>query len=234
MSTETAWTVMLVIAAAGAAFWLITAVSFVALVRAPRESEPVALPLSRSRGIEGPQGDQVQTGRVEVAGRPDELSAKLAGSLSRTGLSGLLTRVLERTADRVVFEVLGTRSQPAAQSGNPGAAFREPIRGEVVFKPSGSSHAVAEFALEARAGRGLVVAGVVLLVLGLIGLFVGFVLVSTLVVPSPNPGIRAQSVQMIQCVHLLWPPWLFARLYRRGRDALRSALEVLLGNLPYL
>jgi hypothetical protein len=236
MSTEMSWTILLTITCVGVAFWVITAIGFVWLVRPNRDAVPLDLPLSRSRGVEGPSGENVRTGRVEIAGRPDAMAQKLAESLGRTGLSGLLTRVLERTADRVVFEV--TR-QPAMSAmmgggGRSGCGIRQPIRGEVVFSAFGSGRTRADFALEAGAGRGLVVGGMVFLIAGLVTLATLFLCLRFIVIGSPNPALRAQSVQMLQCVHLIWPPWLCGILYRRGQDSLRNALEVLVGNLPYL
>ena len=235
MSTETAWTTLAAITMVGAAFWVVTTLAFVALVRSPRGAEPVDLPLSRSRGAEGPTGANVQTGRLDVEGRPEDLSAKLARALGLAGLSGSLTRVLEQTPDRVVFDVLGVpnRMETVARTGS-GAGVGKVIRGEVVFRASGSNRTRAEYAIETGAGRGLLLAGSTFLVLGLIALVVGFAVVKTFAVDSTHPAARAQSVQMLQCIHFLWPPWLFALLYRRSQNTLREALTVLLGNLPYL
>jgi hypothetical protein len=234
MGTEMSWTVLLAIAGLGATFWVITAIGFVWLVRPHRDAVPLDLPLSRSRGVEGPSGEHVRTGRVEVAGRADALAQKLAESLGRSGLSGLLTRVIERTADRVVFEVTSQPVTTAMMGGRPGCGFRRPIRGEVVFSSFGAGRTRADYAIEAGAGRSLVVGGMVVLIAGLVVLGALFLCLRFYVVGSPNPSLRAQSVQMVQCVHLIWPPWLCGILYRRGQDSLRNALEVLLSNLPYL
>jgi len=69
--------------------------------------------------------------------------------------------------------------------------------------------------------------------LGLVALGVGFWLIRTCVVTHPNPGVRAQAVQMVQAVHFLWPPFLCGALYRRGRSTIRNGFEVLIHNLPY-
>lgn len=51
-------------------------------------------------------------------------------------------------------------------------------------------------------------------------------------VPSPNAAARAQAFQILQCVHVLWPPLLLAWQYRqvRGRllDPLADNLQALL------
>lgn len=234
MSQDMAWGILVAIAATGGIIWVITAVWFVSAVRARPAADPGDLPPTRARGVEGPPGDDVLTGRVEVAGRPDELSARLAETLGRSGLGGLLTRVIERTPDRVVFEVLSTPTQLAAVSRGGGDSGRRPVRGEVVFSPYGSGRTRVDYALAKGAGAWMVLAGYVVLALGLVALVAGFLGLRAGAVPSTNPGARAQVVQMVQCVHFLWPPWLFGILYRRSQDALRNALTVLLGNLPYL
>ena len=60
---------------------------------------------------------------------------------------------------------------------------------------------------------------VILLVAGVIWQFV---------VPNGHPAIRWQVVQMVQIVHVLWPPFLVAALYRRQRRAAESAVGSLL------
>jgi hypothetical protein len=57
-------------------------------------------------------------------------------------------------------------------------------------------------------------------------------LVRTHLVTSPDPATRMQTLQMLQIVHFLWPPFLFGGLYRAGRGALRANLDTLLHNLP--
>ena len=48
------------------------------------------------------------------------------------------------------------------------------------------------------------------------------------VVPSENPAVQWQSVQILQIVHVLWPPFLIYFLYRSRR----RSVEVLAENLP--
>ncbi len=38
---------------------------------------------------------------------------------------------------------------------------------------------------------------------------------------------------MIQVCHLLWPPFLFAALYRKRLASLRGAMETFIRNLPF-
>ncbi len=46
--------------------------------------------------------------------------------------------------------------------------------------------------------------------------------------PSAAPGIRTQSVQIVQMVHVLWPPFLFYGLRKTQRTTARNALSNLL------
>ena len=233
MSPEAAWTTLVEIAGVGAAVWVVTALAFFAMVRARPARDGTDLPLTRARGVEGPRGNDLLTGQVEVEGRSEDLARKLAEALGRNGLAGRVVRVLERSSDRVVFEVLSVPTNLAAIGRSAGQG-RTPVRGEVVFAAAGSGRSHAGFALASGSGHWLVVCGWLFLALGLVALVGGFLLLRALVIVSPNPGTRAQAVQMVQCVHLLWPPWLFGLLYRRGRDALHGSLSALLANLPYL
>ena len=47
----------------------------------------------------------------------------------------------------------------------------------------------------------------------LVAFVVGFWAIHTYVVP--NPQIRGQTIQIVQLVHFLWPPFLFFGLRRR-------------------
>ncbi len=48
---------------------------------------------------------------------------------------------------------------------------------------------------------------------------------------SPNSGVRWQTVQIVQCVHVLWPPFLLSSVYFRLR---RQAVEIIPANLRAL
>jgi hypothetical protein len=53
------------------------------------------------------------------------------------------------------------------------------------------------------------------------------------VVPSPNPGVRGQAVQMVQVCHLLWPPFLFTALSRQPARMIQARVSAMIHNLPY-
>jgi hypothetical protein len=106
-------------------------------------------------------------------------------------------------------------------------------RGEILFTSAGMDRTKVEYRIELSRGQGLLLAGRILLVLGLMALVGGFWLIRTYVVPNPNPGIRGQVVQMVQVVHFLWPPFLFGGLYRMRIKAIRNAFDAFIHNLPY-
>lgn len=81
---------------------------------------------------------------------------------------------------------------------------------------------------------GILVLGVAPLVLA--GLVIGLYGYAA---PSPNPGHRGQVFQILQCVHVLWPPLVFGHQYRVLRRRLQEsvprnlqALIAAAGNAP--
>jgi hypothetical protein len=53
------------------------------------------------------------------------------------------------------------------------------------------------------------------------------------VVNDLDPALRWQAVQMVQCIHFIWPPFLFVAIYRRQRTHLQTMLDAMVNNLPY-
>ncbi|MFO0954556.1 MAG: hypothetical protein U0835_26020 [Isosphaeraceae bacterium] len=232
MSVETARLLLIGITVIGGVFWVFSTLFFSRAVQSEGLSEPRTPGggWSKGIGIEGPTGDDVLTGEVEAEGKPAELSARLAETLGRNGLAGMLVRVLEGREDRVVFDLLPMNRWGRSSAGGPAGG----LRAEVTFRSAGAGRCRMEYALATGTGRGLIRAGWVLVTLGLFALVGGFFLLDLLVVQNSNPGVRFQAFQMVQCVHLLWPPLLIGSLYRQQRTAHRCALEVLLANLPYV
>ena len=52
-------------------------------------------------------------------------------------------------------------------------------------------------------------------------------------VPNENPAVRAQVIQMVQAIHLLWPPFLFAGLARKLRTAVGNEVRRVVQNAPF-
>lgn len=164
---------------------------------------------------------------VEVEGSPEDLAAKATSLLADRGAgpAGPI-KIVESGGDRLVVEGMRGTADPQSPS-------RFLRKAEFRFRPSGGRRTRIDYEIELSSGRGLMLGGMIFQMLGLAAIVAGFVLVSTYVVPNPDPAVRGQTFQMLQVAHFLWPPFLFGTLYRRGRNALREAFEVLLHNLPY-
>src|SRR5262249_57083096 len=106
-------------------------------------------------------------------------------------------------------------------------------RGEIRFQDRPGNRTRIDYNVAIPDHKGLLWGGFLVQALGLIALVVGFWLLEGQVVHSPNPATRIQVVQGVQVCHFLWPPFLFASLYRRPRRALRSAFDAFVHNLPY-
>ncbi len=55
----------------------------------------------------------------------------------------------------------------------------------------------------------------------------------TYVATSDDPAVRAQVVQMVQAIHVLWPPFLLAGLARMQRKRVAAEVHRVLHNLPF-
>ena len=90
-----------------------------------------------------------------------------------------------------------------------------------------------DYSVETVFGRGLLWSGAIFQLLGLAAMLIGFWLVNTYVVPNPHPAIRGQTLQMLQVVHFLWPPFLFGWLHRLRYRVVQNAFDTLIGNMAY-
>lgn len=224
MSQQFAHVLLVAITAVGAVAWL---AGLTTLLRASRADF--------ARTDDGDSGrfdddtfprrpGSVVTGAAEVEGEPAVLSARAAAVLARMGSSGML-KIVERTDHRLAFE--GTGLFPALGLGRQSQVvleFRSPRRGRTRI----------DYRATISRGRVLIWLGGLFLTAGLVALVGGYWAMNRYVVPSPNLGIRGQVVQMVQVVHVLWPPFLLAYLHRRPRTMLRGQLDALVHNLPYL
>jgi hypothetical protein len=217
MAIDTAELVLAVITGVGFAVWII-GLRFV-LASRPRDSTTDLQTFSPEDGY-----DRWLHGSVEVEGEPHSLARKAASLLIKDS-SGPI-KILALTDDRVQFERVG----PSGLHQAGGNWFG---RGEFRFLPLGHNRTRVEYAIEWAAPSGFLWAACIIQAVGLIGLIAGCWLIYTFVVFSPNPAIRWQTVQMAQVVHFLWPPFLFAGLYRRGRREVKAKFEALTNNLPY-
>jgi hypothetical protein len=218
--------VVIGIAAVGAIVWI---EALAAMFRASRERQSRIQLAGERFDVDGPQTGSTIVGEVELQGKPDDLSAKLASQLARDGLGPIgPVKILACDRNEISFEAAG----PAAASGQsqPGMMIR---RGRFRLEAFGSRTRVA-YAIETSSGRLLLMFGWTFVVLGLAALVAGVWLLLTLVVASPSAAVRAQSVQMVQAIHFLWPPFLFAHLARQPAKLVRSRVDSLINNLPYI
>jgi hypothetical protein len=220
MDPEISKGVVIAFASIGAVAWL---AGLSVLLRATRERRARAHESVDRFDVSRESAEGTIVGEAEVDGTSEELSVKLAKLLARDGL-GPLGPVKIVSCDRreLVFEMLGPISGPSVAR-----------RGWFRLAPAAGKRTRIEYALETSSGRVLLALGWSILFLGLAALIAGVWLEFTYVVPSPDPNIRTQAVQMVQVVHLLWPPFLFAHVSRQPARMLRTQVESLVNNLPY-
>lgn len=221
MDTQVAQIVLYSIAAVGFVAWL-AGLAFVAATA--RSDRPEAAPGADDPAFGGesppPRGI---AGGMELEGGVADLSGRLTEALVQPLKAGMQVRIVERSDARVVFDILGL--------GPFGVGPGRPRRGWVRFRPIGSGRTLAEYAIEGPGGRWMLAAASAFLVLGLLALGLGLWACRTYLLPDPS--YRPQVVQMVQAVHFLWPPFLFAGLYRDRDRMVRRSFETLLANLPY-
>jgi hypothetical protein len=202
-------------AAVGSMTWL---AGLAVVLRATRERRESARQAAERFDIEEEAAPGTIVGEVEVEGQPEELSSKLAGQLARDGMGPFgPVKIVARDRHEVAFE-------PA---GHPMSHFRG---GRIRLTPEGQRTRV-EYAIEVSR-RGMLVGAWVALGLGLVAI-IAAPSVAFACLHSPNPNIRGQAFQMVQMVHFLWPPFLFASLARQPGRMFRARMESLVHNLPY-
>ncbi len=223
MDPEIARFVVIGIASTGTIVWM---AAVAAMIRASRERQAQIQLAGERFDIDGPNTGGTIVGEAEVQGRPEDLSAKLASLLARDGLGPIgPVKILACDRNEVSFEAAGPPGQ-----GQPRTLIR---RGRFRLEPVGSRTRIA-YAIETSSSRILLTIGWLFVVLGLTALVAGVWLLLTFAVASPSAEVRAQSVQMFQAGHFLWPPFLFAYLTRQPVKFARSRVDALINNLPYI
>jgi hypothetical protein len=167
-------------------------------------------------------------GSMEVAGDSAELSAAAVAQFARNQTSGLGTlRILEVADNQVTFQG-GGNEQPG------GFSSRRIQKGKLIFSAAAVGRTRIDYAiLIDKSLRILLVIGGIVSLAGLIAIFAGFALISIYIIPDATPGVRWQTLQMLQVIHFLWPPFLFGGIYRSQFSSVKNAFETFLHNLPY-
>jgi hypothetical protein len=172
------------------------------------------------------QVDSWLSGAVDVEGEAGVLAGRAARVLAKGALQQLgPVKVLDVAEDRVRFE-----RAAAVVANTPGQWFR---RGELRFMPSLQGRSRVSWLVEPAPTEWLLWGGGVFQAVGLLALVAGCWAVYTYLASSTEPALRWQALQMLQVCHFLWPPFLFAALYRAGTRSLTAQFETLAQNLPY-
>lgn len=223
MDTNAAAWIVIGLTSLGALIW-VAGLAFVwRATRAIRERDQSA---ATRFEVEEPSPAGRLAGEAEVDGRPEDLSTKLAALLAREGLAPFgPVRILSCDSRGLDFETTGSM-------GSGGGLDGKVRRGQFRFTPVGSRTRI-EYAIEVPSGRVLLGIGWLFVALGLAALVGGCWLMFAFVVSSPNPNVRTQAFQMVQAVHLLWPPFLFATLARQPARMIEARVSALVHNLPY-
>lgn len=173
-------------------------------------------------------GEPLTSGETVVDGDAEAVSKKLAELiLAQSGPSGTFApRIRERTAQRITVHFA---------SGRKGDEKPPLYTLDVTLAPEGGRLRVR---YELRARRLLTIfralAWIVCFLYG--GLFVIGVPVAIwlLVLRSEDAALRMQTIQIVQMVHGVWPPFLLGFVWGRIRRALDRNLEALFANLEHL
>jgi hypothetical protein len=222
MDEETAKTIVIGITAAGAVAWL---AGLTVMLRATREQQAQSNEATDRFDAETAPRAGTIVGGADVDGQPEALATKLAERLARNGLGPFgPVKIVACDRHEVVFEAAGTDLGSSAYGGS---GFR---RGRARFSGLGARTRVDYF-VEVASRRVLLALGWLSLALGLVALVAAPWLEFTYVLPNAN--LRTQAIQAIQMAHFLWPPFLFAFLFRQPARMLRAQLEALVNNLPF-
>jgi hypothetical protein len=183
-------------------------------------------------------------GSVEVECSASELSSRAAALLAAKSML-----ICERTDEKIVFETPKefvaegaacepmTPSFPASvnQLGMQKRTGRLPsIHGQLHFTPLSSGKTRVDYAIAVPRVRLFLILGYVFEALGILAIITGFSVIYFFVIPSPDTAVRWQTLQMIQVIHFLWPPFLFAYIYRKSASIIRVQFDTFIHNLPFL
>ncbi len=216
MTTSAAEMLLYAITAVAVAAWVAGLEFMVATVRRGRKGA------AEFAKADDPAPANLIYGSAEVQGNAAELSQRAAAILAAKSV-----RISERTDEKIAFE---TPSEIM-----PGQNFNLPsLNGQLLFTPLSAQTTRVDYAIAKPHVRALLILGFVFQALGFIAIVAGFSLIYFLVVQSPSPIVRWQTFQMVQVVHFLWPPFLFARNISKNRFVLYAQFDTFIHNLPFV
>ncbi len=161
-------------------------------------------------------------GSAEVEGRAAELSQKAAAVMAARSI-----KICEKTDESIVFET-PREFVPGSNVNLP------PLSGQMRFTPLSAQTTRVDYAVAKPSVRVVLIVGFVFQAMGFVAIVAGFLLIYFLVVPNQHRGVRWQTIQMVQVVHFLWPPFLFAGIYRKSTAIIRAQFDIFIHNLPFL
>lgn len=234
MNAQTAELALNIITIVASIVWLSAAVFVWAARKRAIAPEP---PLDETSLVEGGPGERVLSTSAEIEGNAADLEER-ATKMLVAGMPNLLDRshgahrsmgpvkIINRDNGAICFESLRSDRESPLR------------RGEIRFTSRGSYRTLIEMAFVVRRpNQGLIVAALIVNFLGLFAIAGLHWLLRELVIPHPQPAVRGQVFQMFQVVHILWPPFLLAGLYRhgltQGERSVEATQEYIVHNLPH-
>ena len=219
MDQNTAQGIVVLTTAVGVVAWL---AGVTVMLRTTRARHARALEALERFDVEAGAAESMVVGESEVEGQPEQLATKITGLLARDAMGPLgPVKIVSCDRKEVVFE-------PAGHVNNGMGGFTQ---GRIRLTPISGSRTRVAYAIETSSGKIMLMLGWMAIGLGLIAIVVGCWLMFHYVLPDPR--LCGQSVQMVQIVHFLWPPFLFAALAGQAPKFLRARMETLVHNLPY-
>jgi hypothetical protein len=145
--------------------------------------------------------------------------------------------IVRRVAEVVAKSIRGMPLQSCILESTTAEAVRwrsqGPLRYVADFSAVGAT-APSRVRLALVATSPLLLAARVVVGLGAVGIGALYWLLDRYVVTSGQDGIRWQVVQMVQAVHLLWPPFLLAGLARSMRRRVVEEVRRVVQNTPFV
>ena len=226
MNVEMARMVLAVITGIGAGIWLLAFRFLLAAGAKPKPGQQAEeAPAEEHAARISRWPENWVSGSVEVAGQPALLADQAVSFLARGDMQVLgPIKIVEKTDDRIVFERPGPSTHPA------GGWFRT---GELHFTPLQPGRTRIDWGCGPFHLGWMLKAAWAIQCCGLIALIAGCLAIYHFVISSPDPAVRWQTVQMVQVIHFLWPPFLFGGLYRKVMQETAARLDTLASNLPY-
>lgn len=224
MAVESAEMLLFAITALGAIIWL-TGLQFT--IRSFPRVAALRDDLSRPSDFEQEPPKEWICGGADVKGNVPELVAKATTALVGGNITGIgPVKILETGDDRIVFEGVACNPSKNQMPGRIG-------HGQLRFVQLGADKTNVQYVVQPTGMRWMLGTALAIQCLGLIALVTGFWLIYTLAVHSADPAARLQTFQMFQTIHFLWPPFMFAFMFRYGRKMIRNGLDLFVHNLPY-